>query len=120
MNDEQARKLATRIIDSWPTGPKAYIWRDFLIGLDSDVAADTYRELLGSLDRCTVGQFKAEYSRRIRTEQLTHAGTRWTGREIGLDEYLGRLRARALEGKQEAVDELGNWERWLATPSEPT
>lgn len=46
MTDDEARRLATRIIDTWPTGPKAYIWRDTLIDLDATHAATAYRTCL--------------------------------------------------------------------------
>lgn len=43
MTDDEARKLATRIIDTWPSAAKAYVWRDELINLDPTHAATAYR-----------------------------------------------------------------------------
>jgi hypothetical protein len=114
MTDDEARKLATWIIDTFPTGPKAYIWRDALHDLDAQRAADVYRHMADHVDRLTIGAFKGEYNRRARADQMYHAGVRWTGTEISLDEYLGRLQVRAASGESAAVDELSNWERWLS------
>lgn len=43
MNDDEARKLATRIIDTWPSAAKGYVWRDTLVDLDPTHAATAYR-----------------------------------------------------------------------------
>lgn len=64
MTDDEARKLATRIVDTWPNGAKAYVWRDVLIALDARHAAVAYRTL--SLDEHagkspTPAQFHAHY-----------------------------------------------------------
>lgn len=115
MTEDQARKLATRIIDTWPTGPKAYIWRDVLIHLDPIKAADVYRHFVETADKVTIGQFKSEYDRRTRSERPTTI--RWTGHEIGFDEYIGRLRVKASNGESEAIEELANWNRWLTKES---
>jgi len=45
MTDDEARKLATRAIDTWPSGPKAYIWINDLKPLDLGIATAAMRQL---------------------------------------------------------------------------
>jgi hypothetical protein len=63
MTDDEARALATRIIDTWPTGPKAYIWRDALRPLDYGTAGTAYVRLrkLVTTGAPTPGRFEDEY-----------------------------------------------------------
>ena len=113
MTDDEARKLAQRCIDTWPNGPKAYIWRDAVLPLDAGAAAKAYRALLNETEKTpTIGRFMAHYAALTRVDNGGRM-IRWTGNEIGLDEYLTRLQARADMGGQDAADELGNWQRWL-------
>jgi hypothetical protein len=51
VTDEDARKLATRIIDTWPHGAKAYVWRDVLIELDPVHASVAYRRCARTASR---------------------------------------------------------------------
>lgn len=45
MTDDEARDLATRFIDTWPGGTKAYIWRETLEPLDAGRAGTAYVKL---------------------------------------------------------------------------
>lgn len=45
MTEDDARQLATRIIDTWPNGPKAYIWRETLEPLHAGTAGTAYVRL---------------------------------------------------------------------------
>ena len=52
MTDDEARRLATRFIDTWPTGTRAYIWRDMFIDLEpAGLARDAYHRLERECDR---------------------------------------------------------------------
>lgn len=119
MTEDEARKLAQRLIDTWPNGTKAYVWRDLVANLDGGTAAGAYRQLASDAERTpTPGMFMAQYKAlKRRDDPSTFSGPRWTGNEISLDEYLRRLTARADNGNIDAMDELDNWSRWL-TPKE--
>lgn len=115
MTDEEARKLATRIIDTWPAGPKAYVWRDALIPLDAGYAAATYRRLATEQDKPTIARFHAEYRSMLPTAEgprryIDHGA-------ISLSEYLERIAVRAAAGSHEAQAELDRWTRHLGSPS---
>ncbi len=113
MTDDEARKLAQRCIDTWPNGPKAYIWRDTLLPLNPGPAARAYRLLVDEAERTpTIARYKAHYATLTRGEQSTMI--RWNGDEIGMDEYLRRLTTRAGLGNQDAADELEDWTKWLS------
>lgn len=112
MTEDQARKLAQRFIDTWPTGPKGYIWRDVFLPLDADYAAQAYRALLEESQRApTPARFKEHYAALTRSNHATQI--HWTGNEISLDEYLSRLGAKAAKDNTDAGDELDDWQRWL-------
>lgn len=112
MTDDEARKLAQRIIDTFPNGPKAYVWRDALQHLDPGPAARAYRILVDEAEKTpTIARFKAHYHALTRTDAPTMI--RWTGNEISLDEYLRRLSERADFGNTDAADELEDWRKWL-------
>lgn len=117
MNDDDARQIATWIIDTFPSGPKAYIWKGLLKELEAGTAKGAYRQLARTCEKApTTGQFMAEYNRLIRTETGNHyRGPVWRGDEIGLDDYLDKLVLKA-QHNPDAADELGNWERWLKRP----
>jgi hypothetical protein len=51
VNDDEARKLATRIIDTWPAGSKGYVWRDVLVELDATLAGVAYRRCARTASR---------------------------------------------------------------------
>lgn len=62
MTEDEARRLATRFIDTWPTGARAYVWRDLFIDLEPGLAIDAYHRLEVECDRApTPGQFHAAY-----------------------------------------------------------
>lgn len=124
MTDDEARKLGTRMIDTWPNGPRAYVWRDAFLHnhLDPTIAANTYRALERSSERApTISQFLATYHSIARRtddplEQHHHTPTRHT-EEIDLTEYLTRLAHRAAGGDTAADTELDTWNRWLNKPA---
>lgn len=110
MTEDQARKLAQRCIDSWPSGPKAYIWRDVLLDLDADYAAVAYRTLVRSAERApNTGQFMTHY----RAVQPPPALPGWAppANAITLEEYLCRLAERSARGDEAATIELERWQR---------
>lgn len=116
MTDDEARRLATRIIDTWPTGAKAYIWRDNLISLDHALTQHAIRTLEREVTRGapTIGQLHAAYHAHQRalnppTTEPAHTNTQ----AISLTEYTRRLTDRANRGDTEAIDELGHWARYL-------
>ena len=64
MTDDEARQLATRIIDTWPNGSKAYVWRDLLEPLSAGRAGTAYARLLRDHENARApspGQFMALY-----------------------------------------------------------
>jgi hypothetical protein len=89
MTDDEARKLATRIVDTWPTGPKAYIWRDLLIALDAKASAAAYRTLTLD-DRAgkspTPAQFHAHYRLARRDGDNTPTGPTFDAPAIPLSD----------------------------------
>jgi hypothetical protein len=94
MTEDETRKIATHAVDTWPAGPKAYIWRDAINDLQYGPAVGAYNALTRDDNGGT--------------------GIRWTGNEISFDDYLKRIQARADMGNQDAADELANWRKWLA------
>jgi hypothetical protein len=46
MTGDEARTLARRIVDTWPTAAKGYIWQDILTPLDATRAANAYHQLV--------------------------------------------------------------------------
>lgn len=123
MNDDQARLLATRFIDTWPTGPRAYVWRDILTPLDHPTAVHAYRTLTRERGTPTPGQFHEAYNAHRRTALAapdpTPAPT--TANTIALQQYLERLGERRARGDVEAADELDHWanygRRWTGASS---
>lgn len=108
MTDEQARKLAIRIIDTWPNSAKAYVWRDTLLGLDQHTADVTYRTLCANATSApTPGLFLITY--RAERSRLTAAVQPVLELvpidAISRDEYLERLQRRATHDAR-AADEL--------------
>lgn len=62
MTDDEARTLATRFIDTWPAGSRAYVWRDLFAELEPGLAVDAYHRLQRDCDKApTPGQFHAAY-----------------------------------------------------------
>lgn len=61
MTDDEARTLATRIVDTWPNGPKGYIWRNELTTLDHTHATDAFRDMRRDVERPTLSTFHAYY-----------------------------------------------------------
>lgn len=108
MTEDEARKLAQRLVDTWPNGPKAYIWRDALIDLEPHYAAATYRRLLTEHDKPTVARFHAEYHALNRPADNTLPFQQATD-VISLTEYLERLTQRAEHGNTAAAQELTHW-----------
>lgn len=119
MSPDEARKLATRLIDTYPNGPKAYIWRDTLTELDAHDAADAYHDLLKSAERTpTIAHFLAAYHAIRRRRHSTPHRNQPDGTEITLGEYLTRITRRAQTGNQDALDELERWQRFLGANPE--
>lgn len=111
MTEDEARKLAQRCIDTWPAGPKGYIWRDALLPLDAHYAAAAYRRMSTEQDRPTVARFIAEYHALMpRGDAPAHTIDRGA---ISLGEYLERVQLRALKGDHEAQSEMDRWTRHL-------
>jgi hypothetical protein len=114
VTEDETRKIATHAIDTWPSGPKGYIWRDAISDLDYGPAVGAYKLLVRESERTpTIGRFMAHYNALTRSDN-GGTGIRWTGNEISLDDYLKRIQARADMGNQDAADELANWRKWLA------
>jgi hypothetical protein len=117
VTDDDARRLATRIIDTWPTGAKAYVWRDLLTPLDLELAHETYRRLEREIDKGapTPGQFHAIY-RGIEKAHEPAVGSAHQDVEqrMAPSEYLARVHARAQHGDRQAADELVRWERFTS------
>lgn len=93
MTEEQARKLAWRIVDTWPTGAKAYVWSGVLLNLDHHAADVTVRLLTGELrSPPTPGTFLAAYrtqrARLLEPVQMTLADEAET---IGPTDALARV-----------------------------
>lgn len=63
MTNDEARTLARRIIDTWPTAAKGYIWQETLTDLDHTQATRTYHQLRteATTRPPTPGQFLAVY-----------------------------------------------------------
>lgn len=120
MTDDEARKLATRMIDSWPNGPKAYVWRDILLPLDAARAAEAYRRLLtGDNGRPrTPGQFADEYAALRPIDTGSRPGYLSVTNPVGPRQHIAQLRARAERGDMAAAVELERWERLLPARQE--
>lgn len=114
MTEDECRKVCTHLIDAWPNGPKAYIWREALEQLKYPLAVQAFKAMRDEYPKTpTVAVFRQFYGRFAPTA-TGHPGISWQGNEIGLDEYLKRLAERSATGSQDATDELDNWNRWLS------
>jgi hypothetical protein len=116
MTDDEARRLATRIIDTWPTAAKAYVWRDLLAPLDIELAREAYRRLEREIERGapTPGHFHATY--RAVHRALHPPSTEQPELDdpvLSRHEYLARLAAKA-ETDPAAARELRSWRRLIA------
>ena len=113
MTEDEARKVAQHCIDAWPTGPKAYIWRELVIDLEYGPAVGAYKQLArDSIKAPTTGQFMAHYHA-LQPSRTDARGIRWNGDEISLGEYLERVQMRAVNGSHEAQAEMDRWHRHL-------
>lgn len=113
MTDDEARKLATRCIDTWPSGPKAYTWHALFTDLDANYAAVAYRALQREATKTpTPGQFMAHYNAAIPSPN----SDTWRPPvdAISLGEYLERVQLRATNGSHEAQAEMDRWSKHLA------
>lgn len=91
MTEDQARKLAARIIDTWPGGARAYVWRDVLLPLDNHAADVTYRILTREQTApptpgLFVSAYRAQRARLMAPAQLSLAEP--DAPTLGLREYL--------------------------------
>ena len=111
MTDDEARKLAQRCADTWPAGPKAYVWRDALLPLDANYAAAAYRRMSTEQDRPTIARFASEYHGLIPRDEGRRASIDHDA--ISLGEYLERVQMRALNGSHEAQAEMDRWTKHL-------
>jgi len=113
MTEDEARKVAQHCIDAWPNGPKAYIWRELLEGLDYGPAVGAYKALVREAEKTpTPGRFMAHYAHLARGDDAPRQ-VRIAGNEISLGEYLERLALRAASS-HEAQAEYDRWTRHLA------
>jgi hypothetical protein len=116
MTDDEARRLATRIIDTWPTAAKAYIWRDLLTPLDLTTARQAYWTLEREITKGapTPGHLLAAYRA---AERAAHPPSteqpELDGPALSRHEYLDRLAARA-DTDPAAARELRSWRRLIA------
>jgi len=64
MTEGEARYWGTRFIDTWPSGARAYVWRDLFQTLDVALVAGVYTELERDVIRGapTPGQFHETYT----------------------------------------------------------
>lgn len=69
MTDEECRRLATVAIDTWPSGPRGYVWQNDLRELHYLTAQIALRELRHSVDRVTLAAFHRAYQA-VRARQL--------------------------------------------------
>ena len=110
MTDDEARRLATRIIDTWPNGPRHYIWRDLITHYNHHLAQHTYQRLQHQLDRPpTTGQFHATY-RALERGAQTPDQPELEEATLSRNEYLQRVAERA-RNDPAAADELEHWRR---------
>lgn len=62
MTPDEARTLSARIIDTWPNGPKAYIWANELRDLDPTRATRAFAAMRKEVDRPTLAAFHVHYA----------------------------------------------------------
>lgn len=114
MTETEAQEIARLMIDTWPTGPRAYIWARFAREFAHDLARETYSRLARENDRPPTLQRFGEMYRVVRREHepmlLEEPDEDDT---IDRREYLRRLAARA-ERDPVAADELERWRRMMA------
>ena len=127
MTNDEARTLARRIIDTWPTGAKGYVWQEILNPLDAGRATDAYRQLIteSTTKPPSPGQLlAAHHAHGERPTERRHGPVYdpADGPIMSRDEYLGRLEQRALRGDTYAAQELETWRKHIArggfTPAE--
>jgi hypothetical protein len=103
MTDDEARKLAQRITDTWPTGARAYIWRDILRPLDPHLALTVYRTIRdNNTHPPTPGEYKLAYKQALARTIALEQPELPLSNVIGLDQYLQRVTDQ---------DELQHWHR---------
>jgi hypothetical protein len=117
VTDDEARRLALRIIDTWPTAAKAYVWRDLLTPLDLVTARQAYWTLEREITKGapTPGHLLAAYRA---ADRATHPPTTehhdTDEPMISFAEYSRRLEDRADRGDTHAQAELERWRRLIA------
>lgn len=111
MTESEANEIARLMIDTWPTGPRAYVWARFVREFAHDLARETYDRLAREIDRPPSLQRFGEMHRVVRREHKP-AMLEEPDEDDTIDrrEYLRRLAARA-ERDRAAADELENWRR---------
>jgi hypothetical protein len=72
VDNHTTAKLVERIIATWPTGPKGFIWTDVLRDLHPGPAAAAYRQLRDTEQRITIAQYKAAYRALLGTHEQHH------------------------------------------------
>lgn len=74
MNDDEARRFARRMIDTWPNGPKGYVWEDAAKPLDAGHARIALRRLEATAKRApTIAELLEQYEA-ARRAALADAG----------------------------------------------
>lgn len=72
MTDDEASRFSRRMIDTWPSGPRAYVWKAIAEPLDVSIARDALRQLERTAERApTPAAFHACYAEARRARQRT-------------------------------------------------
>lgn len=117
---EQIAGIVTRIVDTWPKGPRGHIWTSYLTDLNATHATllGVYEHLRNTRDYDNPPG-PAAFSNTVRDITRLDSPPRPptptdTGPTLSLDEYLEQLNYRATYGPdtQAATDELACWARW--------
>lgn len=98
MTDDDARKIATQAIDTWPNGPKGYVWQNEIRGCDAELARTAMARLRRETDRATTAQFHAVYNA-VRSTSAVLTAPAMCGQCNG----TGWIEATALEAHEPRV-----------------
>lgn len=98
MTDHELAHLVERIVATWITGPRGFVWTSYLRKLDHDRAVRTYEVLAPSVERITIARFLDEYDAMLRREQPRDFEHPDYSDAISLDEAIALLDGSAVEG----------------------